>query len=92
MGEVGTLCSGLPGCCWGRGQGGRGSGWGGGGRGNPPCAGSTGGNGVCMPGPPGDWWWAESGERVRGDGQSAPFDHYCTTSVLLGICYMKTRE
>ena len=26
MGEVGTLCSGLPGCCWGRGQGGRGSG------------------------------------------------------------------
>ena len=24
--------------------------------GNPPCAGSTGGNGVCMPGPSGHWW------------------------------------
>ena len=23
--------------------------------GNPPCVGRTGGNGVCMPGPSGDW-------------------------------------
>ena len=41
MGEVGTLCSGLPGCCCG--QGGRG--WMGERvMGNPSCAGSTGGN------------------------------------------------
>ena len=25
---------------------------------------------MCVPGPPDDWWWAESGERVRGDGQT----------------------
>ena len=29
-------------------------------------------------------------ERVRG-GQSAPFDHYCMTSVLLGSCHKETR-
>ena len=61
MGEVGTLCSGLPGCCCGWGQGGgvgTGAGWGAVGERvewNPPCAGSTGGNGVCVPGPSGDW-------------------------------------
>ena len=38
----------------------RGRGWTGGAVGervvgNPPCTGSTGGNGVCMPGPSGDW-------------------------------------
>ena len=55
MGEVGTLCIGPPGCCCGRGQG---AGWGAVGEsvvGNTPCAGSTGGNGVCVPGPSGDW-------------------------------------
>ena len=55
MGEVGTLCSGLPGCCCGRRQG-TGVGQGAVGErivGNPPCAGSTGGN-VCMCGPS-DW-------------------------------------
>ena len=57
------------GCCRG-GQGGRG-GCGLGketveGGGNPPSAGaSTVGNGVCMPGPPGDWQWAEPGESER---------------------------
>ena len=51
MGEVGTLCSGLPGCCCGWDKGAVGE------RvvGNPPCAGSTGGNVVCMCGPSGDW-------------------------------------
>ena len=57
----------VPGCCCGRGQGGRrGSGLGkrsgycGGGEGNLPCAGaSAGSNGVCMPGTPGDWYWVE---------------------------------
>ena len=74
-------CSGLPGGCCGREQDGRGSGLGksggaGNGRKNPRCGGCNVGNGVCMPGPPGDWWWAESGKR--GDGQSVPFDHSCT--------------
>ena len=61
MGEVGILCSGLPGCCCGWGQGGgvgTGAGRGAVGErvvGNPPCPGSTGGNGMCVPGPSGDW-------------------------------------
>ena len=50
MGEVGTLCSGLPGCCSGRRQGG-GAGRGEVGErvvGNPPCARSTGMVCVCL--------------------------------------------
>ena len=53
--------------------------------GNPPCIGSTGGNGVCMPGPSSDWcacplpytwlllWVGQGavGERVVGNSHCA---------------------
>ena len=63
-----------------------------GGGGNSPCAGaSTGGNGVCIPGPPGDWQWAEPGERVRERWREFHFEHYWKVSVLLSSCLKETR-
>ena len=85
-----------PGGCCGWGQGGRGgSGLGKeteGGGGNPLCAGaSTGGNGVCMPGPPGDWQWAEPRERVTERWREFHFVHYWRMCVLLSSCLKETR-
>ena len=50
------------------------------------CAGCTEGSRVCMLGA-GDRWWAESGERFRE--RCAPFDQYCSTSVLLSSCHRR---
>ena len=69
MGEVGTLCSGLPSCCCGWGQ--RCRSWMGGSRESPLCW-EYWRQGVCMPGPSGDWCKCTTHSSPRSSPRSSP--------------------